>query len=124
MLLKVSNIDLNLLNCTENYVNAVTNLILTNSRSLVASIYHKKNKKKNNYAGLPVNVKSARKLYKAIFELCKKNGDLHNEYRTKRREYQQPLRTFLNQIEFEKIKRLCVASETNEKLFWKLIKGQ
>ena len=40
------NIDLDLLNGTENYVNAVTNLILTNSKSLVASIYHKKNKRK------------------------------------------------------------------------------
>ena len=47
----------------------------------MASIYHKKNKKKN-YAGLPVDVKSACKQYKATFELWKKNGfpttgDLH-----------------------------------------------
>ena len=51
-------------------------------------------------------------------------GDLHNEYRTKRREFRRSLGTFLNQIESEKIKRFCVASETDEKLFWKLIKGQ
>ena len=128
LLTELINIDLNLLNGTGNYVNAVTELILTNSKSLVASIYHKKNKKKN-YAGLPVDVKSARKQCKATFERWKKNcfpttGDLHNEYRTKRREYRQSLRTFLNQIESEKIKRLCVASETDENLFWKLIKGQ
>ena len=71
---------------------------------------------------------SARKQCKATFEFWKKDGfpttgDLHNEYRTKRREYRQSLRTFLNQIESEKIKRLCVASETDEKLFWKLING-
>ena len=46
-------------------------------------------------------------------------GNLHNECRTEHRDYRQSLRTFL-----EKIKRLCVASETDEKLFWKLIKGQ
>ena len=77
----------------------------------------------------PVDVKSARKQCKATFEFWKKNGFpttgyLHSEYRTKRREYRQSLRTFLNQIESEKIKRLCVVSETDEKLFWKLINGQ
>ena len=118
------NINLNLLNGTENDVNTVTNLILTNSKSLATSIYHKKNKKKN-YVCLPVDVKFARKQYKATFEFWKKNGfpttgNLHNEYRTKRREYRQSLCTFLNQIQSEKIKRLCVASETDEKLFWKL----
>ena len=102
------NIDLDLPNSTENDVNAVTNLILTNSKSLAAYIYHKKNKKKN-YVGLPVNVKSARQQYKATFEFWKKNGfpttgDLHNEYRTKCRECRQSLCTFLNQIQSEKIK--------------------
>ena len=84
---------------------------------------------KKNYVGLPVDVKSVRKQCKATFEFWKKDGFpttgyLHSEYRTKRRGYRQSLRTFLNQIESEKIKRLCVASETDEKLFWKLINGQ
>ena len=125
---KLINIDLDLLNGTENDVNAVSNLIMRKSKSLATSIYHKKSKKKN-YVGLPVDVKSARKQCKATFEFWKKDGfpttgHLHNECRTKRREYRQSLRTFLNQIESEKIKRLCVASETDEKLFWKLINGQ
>ena len=47
LLTKLTNIDLALLNGTENDVNAVTKLILTNSKSLAAPIYHKKNKKKN-----------------------------------------------------------------------------
>ena len=107
-LTKLINIDLDLLNGTENDVNAVTNLILTNSKSLAASIYHEKNKKKN-YVGLPVDVKSARKQCKATFEFWTKNGflitgDLHNKYRTKRREYRQSLCTFLNQIESKKLK--------------------
>ena len=65
LLTKLVNIDLDLLNGTENDVNAVTNLILTKSKSLATSIYHKKNKKKN-YVGLPGDVKVARKQCKAI----------------------------------------------------------
>ena len=77
----------------------------------------------------PVDVKSARKQCKETIESWKKdgfptNGDLHNKYCTKRREYRQSLHTFLNRIESEKINRVCVASETDEKLFWKLINGQ
>ena len=34
------------------------------------------------------------------------------------------LHIFLSQTESEKIKRLCVVSKINQKLFWKLIKGQ
>ena len=88
---------------TENDVNSVTNLMLRiNSKLHLTSIYYKKNKKKN-YVCLPVDVKSARKQYKATFEFWKKNGfpttgNLHNEYRTKLREHRELLRTFLNQI--------------------------
>ena len=46
LLTKLMNIDLDPLNATENGVNALTNLILTNSKSLAASIYHKKIKEK------------------------------------------------------------------------------
>ena len=75
-------------------------------------------------------MKSARKQCKATFEFWEKDGFptigdfIHNEYCTKHREYYQSLRIFLNQTEPEKIKRLCVASETDKKLFWKLINGQ
>ena len=54
-------------------MNAVTNLILTKSKSLTASIYRKKNKKKN-YVCLPVDVKSARKQSKATFEFWEKDS--------------------------------------------------
>ena len=53
LLTNLLNIDLDLLNGTENDVNTISNLILTNSKSLAASVYHKKNKKKN-YVSLPV----------------------------------------------------------------------
>ena len=34
------------------------------------------------------------------------------------------MRIFLNQCEADKITKLCNAAESNEKLFWKLIKSQ
>ena len=42
----------------------------------------------------------------------------------KRREYRFKLRNFLNQLEAEKITKLCNAAYTNENLFWRLLKGQ
>ena len=118
------NIDLDLLNGTENDVNIISDLILTNLKSLAASVYHKKNKKKN-YVSLPVDVKSARKQCKATFEFWKYNGfpttgDLHNEYRTKRREYRRSLRTFLDQIESEKIKDFVLHLKPTKNYFGNL----
>ena len=34
------------------------------------------------------------------------------------------LRNFLNRLEVDRVKKLCAAAETDEKLFWKLLKGQ
>ena len=51
-------------------------------------------------------------------------GDIHETYRASRTEYWQKLRTFLNQCEADKITKLWNAAESNEKLFWKLIKSQ
>ena len=45
-------------------------------------------------------------------------------YLAKPREYRQKLRKFLNQSEPDRIKDLCNAANSNENLFWKLIKGQ
>ena len=52
------------------------------------------------------------------------SGAVHDNYRSKRRDYRKRLRKFLNKLETDKIKKLCVAAESNEKLFWKLLKGQ
>ena len=51
-------------------------------------------------------------------------GEIFYNYRSTRAVYRSELRNFLNEKEREKIKRLCDASETNEKLFWKLVKSQ
>ena len=45
-------------------------------------------------------------------------------YRLKCREYRFKLRNFLSQLEAEKITKLCSAADSNENLFWRLLKGQ
>ena len=91
-------------NVCENYVKSITELI-------------------------PANVKSARKQCKAAFDSWKNNdfnttGEIHDDYRSKRKEYRSLLRDFFNQLEVQKIDRLCTAAETDEKLFGKLLKGR
>ena len=49
---------------------------------------------------------------------------LHDNYRSKRKDYRLALRNFLNHLKADRVKKLCVAAETDEKLFWKLLKGQ
>ena len=51
-------------------------------------------------------------------------GEIFYNYKSTRAVYQSELHNFLNDEEREKIKRLCDASETNGKLFWKLVKSQ
>ena len=38
--------------------------------------------------------------------------------------YRSLLRGFLNEIESDRISKLCAAADSDEKLFWKLLKGQ
>ena len=49
---------------------------------------------------------------------------MHDNYRSKRKDYRLALRNFLNHLEVDRVKKLCAALETDEKLFWKLLKGQ
>ena len=51
-------------------------------------------------------------------------GDAHETYRATRKEYRQKLRSFLDQTEADRIRKLCHPAESNEKLFWKLVKSQ
>ena len=34
------------------------------------------------------------------------------------------MRSFLNQLESDRVTKLCSAADSDEKLFWKLLKGQ
>ena len=90
----------------------------------------RKNKKCGKvFIKFPEDVKKVRSLGKVAFNSWKLldhplKGDIHETYRTSRKEYRQKLRIFLNQCEADKISKLCNAAESNEKLFWKLIKSQ
>ena len=76
---------------------------------------------------LPDDVKKARSQGNVAFNSWKLlnyplEGDIHETYGTSREEYRQKLRIFLNPREADKIAEFCNAAESNEKLFWKLIK--
>ena len=45
-------------------------------------------------------------------------------YLSNHRSYRLSLHTFLNQLESDRAQKLCIAVETDEKLFQKLLKGQ
>ena len=111
-------------------VDKITDLLIGHSLPL-ADTRLKPCKKKNKlaiYVKLPADVKIARSQCKAAFDSWKDNkypGD--NEihvHRSKRKDYRSRLQCFLNQVETDKIKKLCNAASTDEKLFWKLLKGQ
>ena len=51
------------------------------------------------------------------------SGAVHNNYRSKRRDYRNLLRKLLNKLETDKIKKLCVAAESNEELFFETSEG-
>ena len=52
------------------------------------------------------------------------NSIVHDNYRSKRKDYHLALCNFLNHLEADRVKKLCVAAETAEKRFWKLLKSQ
>ena len=112
-------------------VDKITDLLIGHSLPL-ADTRLKPCKKKNKraiYVKLPADIKIAGSQCKAAFDSWKDNkhpgeNEIHNVYRSKRKDYRSRLRCFLNQVEADKIKKLCNAASTDEKLFWKLLKGQ
>ena len=87
------------------------------------------NKSKKSYFKLPEHVKMDRANHSTAFEAWKSSdfvntGKIFYNCKSSRAVYSSELRKFLSEREHEKIKRLCDASETNEKLFWKLVKSQ
>ena len=111
----------------------LTSLIVHHSCSLKAPTQPKSvitdGNNRKVYARLPDNVKSARILSKSAFDSWKASsfplGSVsHDNYRSEHRNYRSLLRSFLSKLESDKVKKLCNASENNERLFWSLIKGQ
>ena len=52
------------------------------------------------------------------------SDDIHGICRQTRKDYRALLRKFLNDVEIDKLKKLCSAADSDEKSFWKLLKGQ
>ena len=109
----------------------ISQLLIDNSLSLVPSVLsrNKKYSKGLRYVKLPGNVKAARSVCKTSFDSWKKHdfasgGDAHDAYRCTRKKYRLLLRDFLNNLESDKVKKLCNVAESDEELFWKPLKGQ
>ena len=74
-------------------------------------------------------VKEARASCKDAFETWKQvdfsaESDEHDEYKAKCKDYRLSMCSFLNQLESDRVTKLCSAADSDEKLFWKLLKGQ
>ena len=124
-------LSLDLFDTAENAVTECYNLLQVHSFALFSKpTVKRKNKNKNTvYVKLPSDVQAARHDCKGAFNLWKQqdfsdNGEVHDVYQTKCREYRKHLHKLLNQIEIDKAAKLCNAAQSNEKLFWKLIKSQ
>ena len=109
----------------------LSQMLIDNSLSLVSSVpsTRKKTSKKISYVKLPDDVKAARSMCKTAFGSWKNHdfpsvGDIHDTYRCLRKEYRLLMRNFLNNLENDNVTKLCNAAESDEKLFWKLLKGQ
>ena len=104
-------------------VESISDLLLKNSFPLAAPhSSHRKKRKFGVYASLPYDVKEARASCKDDFETWKHadfsaESDEHEDYRLS-------MPSFLNQLESDRVTKLCSAADSDEKLFWKLLKGQ
>ena len=81
------------------------------------------------YARLPDNVKSTPICSKSAFDSWKAPslslGSVgHDNYCSEHWNYNSLLCSLLSKLVSDKVKKLCNASENNERLFWSFIKGQ
>ena len=112
LLVDLTDFDMSESNDTETVTKIITNLLLKHSYSLSSPGSNRNRKRKHGvYVRLPDDVKVARSQCKIAFDFWKQD-------------YRLALRNFLNHLEVDRVKKLCAAAETDEKLFWKLLKGQ
>ena len=117
-------------NDTETVTKTITNLLLKHSYSLSSPFSNRSRKRKHGvYVRLPDDVKVVRSQCKVAFDFWKQdqfsvNSIVHDNYRSKRKDYRFALRNFLNHLEVDRLKKLRVAAEIDEKLIWKLLRGQ
>ena len=113
----------------EELTKTLTEAIVRHSTSLAPPPKRTNKKSKKSYFKLPEHVKLARAHHSTAFQDWRNSdfvntGEIFCNYKSTRAVYRSELRNFLNEKYHDKIKRLCDASETNEKLFWKLVKSQ
>ena len=117
-------------NDTETVTTTITNLLSKHSYSLSSPCSNRNRKRKHGvYVRLPDDVKVSRSQCKIAFDFWKQNqfsvnSIVRDNYRSKRKDYRLALRNFLNHLEVDRVKKLCVAAETDEELFWKLLKAK
>ena len=56
--------------------------------------------------------------------ICLPNLTNTTHTRLNAKDYRLSMRSFLNQLESDRVTKLCSAADSDEKLFWKLLKGQ
>ena len=113
----------------EELTKTLTEAIVRHSTSLAPPPKRTNKKSKKSYFKLPEHVKLARANHSSSFQDWRNSdfvntGEILYNYKSTRAVYRSELRNFLNEKDHDKSKRLCDASETNEKLFWKLVKSQ
>ena len=131
LLSHLSEVDMCDLIVSKTAADKLSQMLIDNSLSPVSSVpsTRKKTSKKISYVKLPDDVKAARSLCKPAFRSWKNHdfpsvGDIYDTYRCLREQYRLLMRNFLNNLENDKVTKLCNAAESDEKLFWKLLKGQ
>ena len=130
LLTSLASVDIGDLNDVTRSTDKITNLNVDCSLRLITPmVNHRRHGKRAIYATLPDDVKAARFCSKNAFDSWKRDqfsnsSAVHDNYRSKRRDCRKILRKFLSKLEMGKIKKLCVAALSDEKLFWKLLKGQ
>ena len=127
VLTSLASVDHGDLNDVSRSTDKITKPIVNCSLPLVTpGVNRRRHGKRAIYAKLPDDVKASRFCSKNAFDSWKRDnfGAVHDNYRSKRREYRKLLRKFLNKLETDKIKKLCVATESNENFLWKLLKGK
>ena len=131
LLSDLSEVDMCDLIVSETAADKLSLMLIDHSLSLVSSVpsTRKKTSKKISYVKLPDDVKAARPLCKTAFGSWKNHdfpsvGGIHDTYRCLCKEYRLLMRNFLNNLESNKVMKLCNAAKSDQKLFWKLLKGQ
>ena len=129
LLVDLPDFNMNQSNDIETVTKTITNLLLKHSYFLSSPGSNRNRKCKHGvYVRLADDVKGARSQCKIAFNFWKQdqfslNSIVHDNYRSKHKDYRLDLQN-LNHLEVDKVKELCVAAETDKKLFWNLLKGQ